>query len=876
MRHLSIPQRLAASILSVASLMLTVAPARATWSTNPTLNNPVSVSPTRGIALHATAPDSCGGFIAAWLDGDASVSGLIQIDVQRMDAYGQPRWALNGFPITPPLSSTNPIRLGIASDGAGGAYVAWCDQVVATTGLDIFVQHVLAAGLVDPAWPAGGLPVCSATGNQTYPQIVADGAGGAVIAWKDERVNFELAPDIYAQRVSPTGGTWWTPDGAPVIQAAGDQSTFAMVADGSGGLYVAFEDNHTGNYHILTQHLDGASGARLWALGGVQTSTLPAGQRGPALAAAGGRLFVAWSDYQGSSVNIYTQAFGPGGVPQWAVNGAPVSVSSTSKTGAELVSDGLGGVIIGWKDSNITAGTLDHHVQRLDPSGNPVWAVNGLALVTPPTAQGEMRVTSDQRSGAIFVWGDYRNGGFINGTDLYAQRVSDTGLMLWGTGGTAIATAAPSDQSEPRIVSDGAGGAVIAWRDLGRLPGPDTDIYAQQVGASGLIGVRAPSRNCAPDLCGFAYTDFGDAPENAPVYPSGSFGHFPTCMTDTPPGTQEIACGAAPGTPPGPTGYVKHVATSNDQTYFGLGCGPPNAQRLAVDTEADGVVHVAGSAPAVIPSEVSTCSPAVTILAYESAFGGLWFGTDEAAGDGIDAGLAAPIVMGACNQVRVPFQAWNCGPASLTATLNILVDWNQDGDWNDVVACGPAGSGGACTPEWAVKNASVVLQPGCNSLDSPQFVAGPGTGGAWMRVTLTAAPVSDDFPWAGSATAANAGGAFAGGETEDYPVSIVTSSAVGSSASADQLQLAAVSPNPSRDGASVQYALPRAADVRLAVYDLAGRQVRVLAGGLQGAGMHAARWDGRNASGAEAPAGLYLVRLHVEGHDLTRTMVRLR
>jgi hypothetical protein len=406
--------------------------------------------------------------------------------------------------------------------------------------------------------------------------------------------------------------------------------------------------------------------------------------------------------------------------------------------------------------------------------------------------------------------------------------------------------------------------------------GGDDDIYAQQVGATGLLGVRAASRNCAPDFCGFAYTDFGDAPENVPAYPSGSFGHFPTCTADTPPGTQELACGAAPGTPPGPTGYVKHVATASDQTYFGLGCGPANAQRLAVDTEVDGVVHVSGSLPAVIPSEFSTCSPAVTIMTYESAFGGLWFGTDETAGDGTDAGLAAPFVLGTCAPTSVPFHAWSCGPASVTVTLNILVDWNQDGDWNDVVMCGPSGSGGACTPEWAVKNASVVLQPGCNSLSSPQFTAGPNTGGAWMRVTLTAAPVSDDFPWAGSATAVNADSTFAGGETEDYPISIVTSTAVGQPAPADQVLLAAVSPNPTRDGASVRYALPRAADIRLAVYDLAGRKVRVLESGLQGAGEHAARWDGRDASGAETPAGLYLVKLHVEGRDLTRAMIRLR
>jgi hypothetical protein len=144
-----------------------------------------------------------------------------------------------------------------------------------------------------------------------------------------------------------------------------------------------------------------------------------------------------------------------------------------------------------------------------------------------------------------------------------------------------------------------------------------------------------------------------------------------------------------------------------------------------------------------------------------------------------------------------------------------------------------------------------------------------------MRVTLTSAPVADDFPWAGSGTETSPG-SFAGGETEDYPISIATSVGVGQPAIPVQLLLAAPSPNPTRAGTEIQYVLPRAADIRLVVYDVAGRLVRVLESDRREAGPHVAHWDGRDAAGAETSSGLYFVKLVVEGRDLTRTVVRMR
>jgi hypothetical protein len=75
---------------------------------------------------------------------------------------------------------------------------------------------------------------------------------------------------------------------------------------------------------------------------------------------------------------------------------------------------------------------------------------------------------------------------------------------------------------------------------------------------------------------------------------------------------------------------------------------------------------------------------------------------------------------------------------------------------------------------------------------------------------------------------------------------------------APALAFAPPSPNPARGRQAFSYALPRPASVTLAVYDLAGRRVRILATGAQSAGTHAADWDLRDERGAAVRPGVYL------------------
>ena len=99
-------------------------------------------------------------------------------------------------------------------DGAGGAIVVWYDYRSGGSN-NIYAQHVLASGAVDPAWPADGRALCTAANNQHYPQIVSDGTGGAIVTWQDYRSGTNY--DVYAQRANSSGLAQWAANGVAVF-----------------------------------------------------------------------------------------------------------------------------------------------------------------------------------------------------------------------------------------------------------------------------------------------------------------------------------------------------------------------------------------------------------------------------------------------------------------------------------------------------------------------------------------------------------------------------------------------------------------------------------------------------------------------------------
>lgn len=84
-------------------------------------------------------------------------------------------------------------------------------------------------------------------------------------------------------------------------------------------------------------------------------------------------------------------------------------------------------------------------------------------------------------------------------------------------------------------------------------------------------------------------------------------------------------------------------------------------------------------------------------------------------------------------------------------------------------------------------------------------------------------------------------------------------------------------PNPFNPATEIRFQVPVDERVQLAVYDIAGRRLRVLQdGAASGGALHRLRWDGTDERGTALPSGVYLVRLHAASGSSSRKMVLVR
>jgi hypothetical protein len=84
-------------------------------------------------------------------------------------------------------------------------------------------------------------------------------------------------------------------------------------------------------------------------------------------------------------------------------------------------------------------------------------------------------------------------------------------------------------------------------------------------------------------------------------------------------------------------------------------------------------------------------------------------------------------------------------------------------------------------------------------------------------------------------------------------------------------------PNPFNPETRIAYRIAAdGAHTRVAVYNLAGRRIRILVDGAKTAGDHIVTWDGRDESGRVVPSGVYFYRIEVAGFSRQMKMVLLK
>ena len=162
---------------------------------------------------------------------------------------------------------------------------------------------------------------------------------------------------------------------------------------------------------------------------------------------------------------------------QWT--GGPVCTAADNQVNPVIATDGSGGAIVTWLDKH--NGKYEIYAQRISSSGNVLWADNGIPICIQDSSSNPT-IVSDGNGGAIIAWESYRGN---NTTDIFAQRVNSNGIVQWALNGVPVCVVV-FGQDTVSIASDGLGGAIITWQDY-RSNNGFADVYAQRVNSSGVM-----------------------------------------------------------------------------------------------------------------------------------------------------------------------------------------------------------------------------------------------------------------------------------------------------------------------------------------------------------------------------------------------------
>jgi hypothetical protein len=450
-------------LVSILVCQLVIISANSQWSTDPNVNNAICIS-TGDQINHVITSDGSGGAIIAWADQRNFATNSNDIVAQRISADGIVQWTENGIGICTELGSQ--MAPQIISDGSGGAIIIWNDFRTTGLGSGLYVQKVNSAGVSQ--WTAGGVLMKSVPGTQNDPAITSDGSGGAIITW-DTFVSGSRY-NIYAMKINTSGVIQWSSN---VCLDPLEQQFPQITADGSGGAIIIWSDARPGinNNDLYAQRLN-SDGVAQWATNGIVFCAAPKhpGEAHLISDNLGGAIIV-WADYRRRDFarDIYAQRIDLAGAVQWTTDGIAIYNTGTGDyISPRIIVDGSGGAFIVFESAgsgiigqrvnslgelqwgagvNLGAGTWPQltnsnsgdaiaawhndsngkvYAQKLNTNGVASWTAGGVTVSNKVGKRPQL--VSDGNGGTIINWWDNRNT-LTSINDIYAQNVNTSGNL---------------------------------------------------------------------------------------------------------------------------------------------------------------------------------------------------------------------------------------------------------------------------------------------------------------------------------------------------------------------------------------------------------------------------------------------------------------
>jgi len=353
--------------------------------------------------------DGDGGVLVFWMDKE---SGDADVYAQKVNSDGTLAWASKKVVINGTGNHYYPVA---CSDGTGGAIISWAFQ---NTDYDIYAQRMDNDGNL--LWGAAQL-VCGYTGNQLYPVMIPDDSGGALLAWHDYRNSASTLCDIYGQRISSAGGLHWSSNGVAICNYGQDQTDPIIAPDGSGGMYVTWNDDVHRSYDIYLQRVysDGSKWATPTAI-----AEDAAEDYWPSLDNNGSSgAFISWWVNMGSGGDIVKVAYVQS-------DGTLIYTTSCSTDYSEdklspyLVSDDMGHAYVCWRDYRPGGTVVNIWGQKLDTFGNLLWDPLGVEFSSAAMFQVDPFLFLNDDGRPVCFW-HVGNTGY---RDIYCQALSVNGV----------------------------------------------------------------------------------------------------------------------------------------------------------------------------------------------------------------------------------------------------------------------------------------------------------------------------------------------------------------------------------------------------------------------------------------------------------------
>lgn len=201
-----------------------------------------------------------------------------------------------------------------------------------------------------------------------------------------------------------------------------------------------------------------------------------------------GNFYIFWRDYRNEPTvfagDIYAQKLNINGEAQWSADGIPIVSKPAAQFDVKALFDGKDGIYLVWREAANLFSDYKIYVQRINLDGTKLWGNFGILLQNISGKAVSHSISLSEDGDLLVSW--HLNDPSISSVDIYAQKISNAGIIQWVSNGLKICNATGRHVYGSSIISDKKGGAYITWSD-NRTDFSNLDIYAQQISANGNI-----------------------------------------------------------------------------------------------------------------------------------------------------------------------------------------------------------------------------------------------------------------------------------------------------------------------------------------------------------------------------------------------------